>query len=261
MRAVIPPPASRAVLALLAVVTSAAGCATKGDLRDLRTEIRGLAERQDSLLAELRLQRALTADTLGRQARQLSNMEGNVSQQLGAITRDLDQLTQLAGQNSRDIAAIRDQMVRTSRPGARDPMAPPGAGSGGGAGNTAEADSLYDIGYDLYTRRSWNAARTAFEQFLDRYPRDELAPKVHANLADVFAQQGLMEDAVRHYKVIQEEFPNDPEVPNALYRLALLYIDLQDEDEARRHLRMVINTYPEDPTADLAREKLDELGG
>lgn len=259
MRAVISSTAGRTVLALLAVVVSTAGCATKGDLRNVRNEIRGLAARQDSLLAEMRLQRALTSDTLGRQTRQLTDLRGDVSQQLRAMAATLDALTEMAGQNSRDISAIRDQMVTARRPTVSDPMAGPGMSSGGMSG--ADADSLYDIGYDLYMRNSWNAAQRAFAQFLEQYPRDELAPKAHANLADILYQQGRIDEAIEKFLVIPEEFPTDPEVPSALYRVALLEIERGDEDEARRHLRLIINTYPDDPMAELARERLDELGG
>ena len=40
------------------------GCATKGDLRDVQTEIRALSARQDSIMVELRRQEATTRDTL-----------------------------------------------------------------------------------------------------------------------------------------------------------------------------------------------------
>lgn len=259
MRVVIPTPASRAVLVLLAVGTSTAGCATKGDLRNVRTEIRGLAARQDSLLAELRQQRRLTVDTLGTQTRRLTDLQGNVSQQLRTISESLDRLETLAGQNSRDIAAIRDQMVTSRRPVAGGPTGP--GSMGRDPMDTAEADTLYDIGYDLYVRNSYTAAQRAFNQFLELYPRDELAPKVHANLADILAQQGRLEDAIDKFLVIPEDFPTDPEVPSALYRVGVLHIELGNEDEARRYLRMVINTYPEDPMAEMAQERLDELGG
>lgn len=261
MRAVIPHPASRAALALLAVVTSAAGCATKGDLRNVQTELRAVAARQDSVLAELRRQRALTVDTLGQQTRQLTaDLRGDVSQQLRSILDALEELRQLAGQNANAITGIRDQMAASRRPVAGDPVAGPG-GAGGDALSTAEADSLYQIGYSFYVRNSYAAARTAFNRFLEQYPRDELATKVHANLADMLAQEGLTEEAIQKYLMIPEEFPADPEVPNALYRVALLEIERGDEDAARRRLRLIINTYSDDPMADLAQDRLDELGG
>lgn len=262
MRAVIPLPASRAVTALLAVVTSAAGCATKGDLRNVQTEIRALAARQDSVLAELRRQRALTVDTLGRQTRELTaDLRGDVSQRLRDIDETLDRLEELAGQNANAIASLRNEMVAGRRPVAGDPVAASESGMEGDVQGAPPPDSLYDMGYRFYVRNSFGAARTAFNQFLELYPRDELAARVHGTLADMLAQEGLLEEAIQKYLIIPEEFPADPEVPNALYRAALLEIDRGDEDAARRRLQLIINTYPDDPMAELAQDRLDELGG
>ncbi|HZD03418.1 MAG TPA: hypothetical protein VE173_00825, partial [Longimicrobiales bacterium] len=153
MRAFLSSPASRA-LALLAVVSSAAGCATKGDLRNVRTEIRQLRATQDSILAELVRQRRMTADTLGNQSRTLSNLQGSVSQQLRDIADGVDQLRELAGQNSRDIAGIRDQMAAMARSGRGAPAgeAPGGVGLPGETVPSTSPDSLFEAANDAYNR-------------------------------------------------------------------------------------------------------------
>ena len=101
--------ASRAA-ALAAALLLSAGCATKRDLRDLRMEMRTLSARQDTILAALARQNAVTQDTLRQQTNQLFEIRGDVSRQLQRIMDDLARLTELTGQNQRAMASIRDQL-------------------------------------------------------------------------------------------------------------------------------------------------------
>lgn len=260
MRSVISSTASRSASALLAVVVSAAGCATKGDLRNVQNELRLVADRQDSILVELQRQRRFTEETLGTQTRELTDdLRGDVSQQLRDVTRSIDALMEMAGQNGRDIAAIRDQMATSGQRTGGGAFGSTGAS--GAPDNAVDPDALYEAGYDAYQRTSFAAARTAFNQYLEMFPRGLYAPRVHMHLADILAQEGRMDEAVDKYMVVPEEFPTDPEVSTALYRVALLHIDRGDDDEARRVLNTILNTYPDDPNAELARDRLDELGG
>ena len=123
--------------ALAAALLVSAGCATKGDLRDVSFEMQRLAARQDSLLAVLERQSALTQDTLRRQNNQLFEIRGDVSRQLQQILDELATLRELAGQNQRTIAGLRDQVERLGRGGMASGPADPnesivGGGPGGG---------------------------------------------------------------------------------------------------------------------------------
>ena len=102
--------AARVVLTMAAAVTIGS-CATKGDLRDLRTEIRVLAEQQDTLLAQLRVETLSTQDSVRTQSDQIFDFRGEITRQLREISRTLSTLEAIAGQNQRAIAGVRAQMA------------------------------------------------------------------------------------------------------------------------------------------------------
>src|SRR5690606_5551699 len=114
--------------AALAAALLMSGCATKGDLRALRLEMRALADRQDSLLVALERQTSVTQDTLRRQGNQLLDIRGDVSRQLQQILNELATLSALTGENQRAIAAVRSEMGRRPAGIATEP----GVEAGGG---------------------------------------------------------------------------------------------------------------------------------
>jgi tol-pal system protein YbgF len=260
------PPASRA-LALLAVIVLTPACATKGDLRDVQTEIEALRQDQAQLLQELQRQREVTVDTLRQQTSAIGEFRGSVAQQLRQVVAEIERLGELTGQNQRTLSQIRDQLAtmrRTSMTGSAG-AAVGGEETGGdtGGGDTAGPDAAYDAAMEQFNRGSFSTARFAFERFLSAYPNDELAPRAQYNIGDILVIQEAFDEALEAFQEVPRRWPDDPTgtVPDALYRIGLLHLELGDPAEARRYLERVVNTYPDDAMADLARERLDEIGG
>jgi tol-pal system protein YbgF len=250
------------VFVFLVLVASMSGCATKGDLRSVRTEIRQLAVRQDSLLTVIERQNRLAEEARQSTEGQLTNLQGNVAQQFRDIEESLERLTELAGQNSRDIAGIRDQLALIGRAqrGAPNLGVDPGV-MPGDAAPSASPDTLFETALGQMELGSLGTARRAFEQFLTTYPGHALAPSARFNLADISSQEGRYDEALDGFLEIREDYPADPKVPEALYRAALLLSEQLDrEDEAVQLLNTVVNTWPDADEAEMAQQKLDELG-
>jgi tol-pal system protein YbgF len=252
--------ASRLVLAGSALVFLS-GCATKGDLRNLRLEIQTLAARQDSLFRDLRRETASTRDTLRGATTQLFDFRGDIARQLAAINESLTRLEALTGENQRGIASVRDQLANLRR-GQLGPAGPEGGPPEGvqetspGAG---DAESIYNAAVAQFNRGSLATARTAFQQFLQAFPSHRLAPDAHFYLADILVQEDRIEDALDAFREISELFPTASKVPDAMYRSALLQIELGRKADARATLERVVNTYPSSSVATLARDKLREI--
>lgn len=270
MNPTLPSTAAR-VFATLAVVVISSGCAMKGDIRTVQMEIRAIAARQDSLVAELRMEARQTQDTLRTQSDQIFDFRGDIAQQLRDIEQSLVRLEAIAGENQRGMASIRDQLANLRR--TPTPAGPPGPASdtsgaadpggasesvvGGGGGN---ADELYAVARTQLDRGSLNSASQAFEQFISEYPNDARIPDAHFFLADILTQQDRPEDALEAFQQLPELFPTAARVPQALYRIALLHEEAGDLEEAKAVLERIMNTYPDDLVSMLAREKLREIG-
>jgi tol-pal system protein YbgF len=251
---------ARRAAALTAALLLSAGCATKRDLRDLRVELRALSARQDTILATLSRQTAVTQDTLRSQADRLFEIRGDVARQLQQILDEIDRLRELSGQNQRTLAAIRDQLEGMRR-GGGEAVVTGGESVMGGqpGGDPGAAESLYQTALAQYQRNSLTTAQQAFQEFLQSYGNHPLAPDARFFLADILEQQGKNQEAVDAFNQIPELHPSSPRVPDALYRVALLDIQLGKRAEARRMLERVINTYPDSNAAAPAAAKLREI--
>ena len=263
-------PAARALFAMAALV-ALGGCATKGDIRNLQTELIALSARQDSVLDQLRVQAISTQDTLRTQSNQIFDFRGDITRQLRLIGESLNQIEALAGENQRGIRSIRDQVsnMRTQRQTvSRGPVSDSSAVVGGTAPGGGNADQLYETARDQMNRGSMTTARVSkrcsrclamFEGFLRSHPNHELAPDAQFNLAHVLKEQGELDEALAAFGEVQTRHPTAERVPDALYRMALIHIERDDDDEAIDLLERVINTYPDALIAEIAAEKLAEI--
>ena len=256
---------ARAAAAALATVVLGA-CATKSDIRDLHDELVGLAARQDSLMAQLRMETISTQDTLRTQSDQLFDFRGDIARQLQSISQALMRLEALTGENQRGIAGVRDQLARGTVAGTtRPPAAGDAAGGTGGvrpetvAGVGGNADQLWTVAREQHNRGSYSTAQRAYEQFMREHPTDLRVPDAQYFLADILEQQDRPEDAMEAFLEILSLHPTHARVPDALYRAALLQIELGQNEEARATLQRIINTYSDHSMASLARIQLEEI--
>jgi len=237
------------------------GCATKSDIRDLQDELRALAARQDSLMAQLRIEMLNAQDTIRGQSAQLFDFRGELFRQLRELAEGVDRVEALAGSNQMAIASMRDQLANLRRipaGGAVSPGGLPGE-EGAGAPVAGEAEEIYNAAMSQYNRGSLATARAAFESFLQTYPTHALAPDARFYLADIMVQENRVEEALEAFREIPELFPTAEKVPDALYRSALLLIELGQTNEARTVLERIVNTYPGTDVAGLAGERLREI--
>jgi len=249
------------LLFVAAAVVFASGCATKGDLRNVQLEIRALAVRQDSLMAQMRRDMLVTQDTVRGQSLQLFDFRGEIFRQLRDIADGLSRLEALTGQNQRGISGVRDQLANLRRSGAGAPQGdvPVGVTDPGFQAAGGDAEGIFNAAVGQFNRGSLSTARTAFQQFLQAYPGHVLAPDAHYFLASILVQENRLEDALEAFQRIPETFPTAAKVPEALYRTALLQIELDRRSDARATLERIVNTYPGTGTALLAAEKLREI--
>lgn len=257
----------------MAAVLMMGGCATKGDIRDLRTELRSLALRQDSMIAELRKETRSTQDTLRGQSTQIFDFRGSISQELQDIGRSLSRIEALVGQNQQGLAGVRDQLANMRRA----PVTPtsPTDSTGGGAGATnpdagaaaaqppqagGDAQSLFNTAVSEFNKGSLTTANAAFQAMLQGYPNSALAPDAQFYVADILSKNDKKKDALAAFEKIPQLYPKADKVPDAMYRAALLQIDLGEKTKAKQTLTRLINTYPDVPITDNARETLKKLG-
>ena len=233
-----------------------AGCATKGDIRNLQDEVGDLGARQASALADFETLVRAGQDTLSGQTGLYLELRRDVLQRLEALHQEVLILLEVGGQNQRTLASLRDQVEMMQRA----PVVLPDSGDIGLPVEEAEGpEAHFEAAMLMYDRGSNVTARRGLDDFLGSYPNHELAADATYFLSDLDLQEERLEDAIEGFMRVPMMYPDSPRVPDALYRAALLHDELGDTEEARNLLERVINGFPDSEFAELARQKLQEI--
>ncbi|MEE2669450.1 MAG: tetratricopeptide repeat protein [Gemmatimonadota bacterium] len=246
------------------------GCATKGDLRDLQEVITEQEQQQNERL--VRLVSGVVAeiealqDTLRVQSDIAGDTRGGVARELRDVQDQLSQLTALTGQIQRTVTMVsqgleadRERGVRVAAATPQTPDSLQGLNSTAEPVDPAAAEETYQAAMTQFNRGSVNTARRAFESLLADYPDHRLAPSSQFFLADILEQENRLDEAIEGFLRVAELYPTADRVPQALYRIGAIYELQGNLDQAIIYLERVVNTYPDSGVGDLARELLREI--
>ncbi len=250
-----------------AVVLLLGGCALKGDVRRVETEVAQLRRqtaRADSARA-VSLERLLdevvglqksVLDSLAAQQRRLAVSQGELRADVTEIQRQLVQIQELMGQSQQRLSELRSQLEQRRQQLAQ---APAGADTSQASGEPGP-EQLYDLAVRQLRAGSPQTARQALSKLLADYPQHDRVPDALFQLGESWA--GVNPDsAARAYERVAQEHPSSPRAPAALYKLGLMAEQRGDLRAARVYYQRVVAGYPRSEEAALARTKLSGRGG
>jgi tol-pal system protein YbgF len=240
----------RLLAPIACVAVLASGCAMKSDIRDLQMDIASMRAQQDSLYREIQRQNLLLADSVRGGAELIRTTRAQLSNQIRQLNEVVISLQQLLGQTQQRITELRERAEQQAAP-------PPTASVPTGDGVAAE--DLYRTGASKLQEKSATAARMAFEQFLTQYPQHELAPDAQFGLAETYALEDELADAVEQFARVAEAYPTSARAPEALYRAGQLSEERKRTSEARTYYQRVVQRYANSPSARLAQQRLNRL--
>ncbi len=251
-----------ATVVVAALLVPASGCATKRDVRDLRAdfrrEIADVKAQQDTILDLLQLQRQAILDSLVQTTERLIRVRGELGHELSQLRDQLIQITELTGEVQNQLVQFRREMDRRI-----DEVA---AGTGpaqvpASPESNADARELYDIGIEQRNRGNLDTARQAFQQVVEEYPDDPLAPQALRQMAEMLYLEDDYAGALGTLESVVERYEASPEASQALYRAGIIAKERGNNERATEYFRRVVDAYPQSDAAVLAERELQRLGG
>jgi tol-pal system protein YbgF len=242
------------LLAPIACIALLSACATKKDIRTLQMDLGAMRAQQDSLYREIQRQNMLLADSVRGGAELIRTTRAQLSNQIRQLNDVVISLQQLLGQTQQRLSELReraDEAARARQPGTTPAPDPTAAAQ--------SAEELYRTGATKLQERSATAARLAFEQFLTEHPQHERAPDAQFGLAETYALDEELPDAIEQFERVANAYPTSGRAPEALYRAGQLSEDRKRLDEARAYYRRVVQRYANSPSARLAQQRLNRL--
>ncbi len=258
---------TRNAVSVIATALVVAGCATKGAVQQVQTELvvlRTQMARQDSArAAELGRIIALQQRTLDslestresvRQAR--TELRGDHLD----IQASLVTIQELTGQSQRRLSELRRQIDDRLERMASDTLVTsiPDSGVSVPTPLTPTPDQLFQASLQELRRGSLGTARAGFHEYLRSYPTHGQVPDALYYLGETFSVDAA-DSAMAYWREVVERFPNTARAPTALYKTGLSAEQQGDRAAARAAYQRVIQQYPRSDEADLARNRLASL--
>lgn len=268
-------PARRALVALVVgvVALASSGCATKADIRDVRTDFERMDARQDSIYRLLQTQNRQILDTLTLTTERLLDVRGELANQLSQLQEQLVQVSELTGQVQvrlnqldQELAGALRQAGSGNQGGSSDQD-----GTGGrvpdrstfdedsDAGTFSMAQELYEAGLEQVNRDNPETARRAFQMVVDSFPDQPMAADAQRQIGETYAMEGDYDEALRALERVVERYQDSDAAPRALYRAGVIAQERGQADQAREYFRRVISAYPGSDARRLAEDALERI--
>jgi TolA-binding protein len=262
-------------LVAVASVALLGACALRSDVRaveDQLTQMKDVQDRRDQersrQLAEvIRLQQALM-DSIGSTRASVSQLRGDVANDLYNVQQQLVQLQELTGQSQRRLTELRTQLERRAEElqQSTPPAAAPGdTGSSGGstamppAAAQPSAEQMYQTSLGLLRQGSAGTARTGFQELLRAHPSSDLAADAVYYIGQSFETENA-DSALAYYTRVTRDYTSSPRAGSAYYHIGLIKERANDRAAARAAYQQVVSSFPNSDEAALARDRLKALG-
>ncbi|HID30552.1 MAG TPA: tol-pal system protein YbgF [Desulfobacterales bacterium] len=117
----------------------------------------------------------------------------------------------------------------------------------------------YEKAYNAYAKHHFDPAMVLFKDFLQRYPKHELADNAQYWIGEIYYDMKDYPNAIIAFKDIVARYAQGSKAPDALLKIGYCYVALNDPTNARIYFRKVIKNYPFSQTEVKAQAKLKEL--
>ena len=122
------------------------------------------------------------------------------------------------------------------------------------------ADTLYSNGYRDYTTGKNDLALQEFNDYLKYFPTTLFAGNAQFYIGDLKYKAGDYQAALTAFDAVLERYPDGTKTPDSHYMKALCFVKLSKNDAAAAEFRDIIKRYPDTDLAQKARARLREMG-
>lgn len=250
---------------LLALALAAGGCVGTSDIEGLHSRLNEIqnqvltAQQQAPSRQEVTSLEERVSERMEMLLRSEADMQvrlQELSSQISQLQAQLEDTNQRLNQVSQSIATTNQELraIRTAPPPA--PAGEPPAA----VIITSDPESLYQTAYNDYLRGSYEAAIRSFEEYLNNFPDTELADNAVYWIGESFYRQRKFRQAIEQFNTVLDRYPRSDKVPSAALKKGYAHLELGERSQGVAQLQYVLRQFPGGDEANLAAQRLRELG-
>ena len=124
---------------------------------------------------------------------------------------------------------------------------------------SSDAEGLYDRAFQLFRGGKFEEARAEFSNYLERYPKTDLADNAQFWLGECYYSEKKYRQAIAAYEKTIKDYPKSDKVSSALLKQGMAFLELGDKTAGKILLKKVVKGYPQSNQAKIARNKLTRI--
>jgi tol-pal system protein YbgF len=264
---------------LAAASLAAAGCVSTQDIEGLHNQIADV-QRQ---VGEMQTQAPSKQDVgnletqMGKRMEALLKTEADMQVKLQSLSSHIDELQARLEETNNRLAQLSQQIAttnqelrnaRTAPPATAEPPAdgavvapPPGVGVPARPVSTADPKALYDASYNDYLKASYDLAMRGFQEYVDEFPDTDLTDNATYWMGECYYRQRKFRQAISQFDQVLNRYPRSDKTASALLKKGYAFLELGERTQGVALLRQVVRQHGTSDEANLARQRLRELGG
>jgi tol-pal system protein YbgF len=248
---------SRATVVACVVAALSAGCATRGavrqlteDLRGVRSEVVLLRQAQDDLAHQLH---QVTAAARAAQAK-----NDTLEAMIAATAADVERLSTRI--EATDAAVKRVKEAVAGHATAASAPLPASVPERSRDNRPGLAEAAYAAGLANFRNREYGQAVLDFLDVVTKHSTHMLAPSAQYWIGEAYYRQKDYRQALVEFQRVIDWGPPNSKAPEALVKAGLCYRNLRETARAQEAWRRVLREFPQSPAADQARTLLAGKG-
>jgi tol-pal system protein YbgF len=273
--------------ALLCAMLLTGACASSGDVQklqdrvsELQDELAGIkrttAAKEDVQNVNQRIaeQTEMLLKSNATLVAKVEQMEQRIENAQGTIEQTnyrIDRLVQQLTQQQHDLEALKLQLANAPVPAAVPPVTSTDTAQPAPAQTEVLVPApqppvaenpiaLYNAAYRDYQRGNFDLAISGFRDFLEQNANSDLADNAAYWIGESLFAQKKYQDAIAQFDAVVTRYSRSDKVPGALLKKGYAYISLGERAQGIVQLQYVVHEHPNSSEAQLARQRLRQLG-
>jgi len=181
----------------------------------------------------------------------------DLQQQMQAVTGDSTDSASTTSSTIVPRLSIQPAVAVSSASGPQDVQATPKVMATAPETHADKTD--YQAAYALVQSHQYQAAISAFEQYLTAYPEGQYAVNAYYWLGELYAHNGHDEKAQQSFKTVINDYSGSSKVADATLKLGVIAVNQKQTKAAQEYFERVIAQYPESSAARLAKQELQRM--
>jgi tol-pal system protein YbgF len=218
--------------------------------KDLRAEQKAQAEKLDQQLPRIDQKIAEVTKALDSLDQASRRSGADTSVQLQKVIEDLAQLRGQVEAYTHNLDALQNRAAAVDKTAAKTADDVP---------RPTDKKEFFALAQSKAKAGDLTAARALYQDFIRKWPKDDLAGDAHFALAESFYGQDNCPEALPEYGQLIKSFGKSRSVPLAYVRSGDCFARLKNPEAARLAYEQVVKDYPKSPEAKMAQKGLAGL--